>query len=592
MRLPPTCSTLVVTKPCHAAKRRLCFKAPRQPRRSSVLCCQPAAAANNGSKVKYTVTTPLYYVNAAPHMGSAYPTIAADVIARFQRLQGRHVRFLTGTDEHGEKIALAAAARALTPQQHCDAVVEDYKSLWTKLNISYDGFVRTTDQHHEQLVKEVLQRVWDKGDIYQSTYDGWYCVDCEEYKDEQELDDEHNCPIHKRPCKHRTEDNYFFALSRYQQQLEELIGGHNDFVQPSIRRNEVLGWVKSGVRDFSISRAAVEWGIRVPQDPRQTVYVWFDALLGYMSGLLPLSDEAQQQSGSSSLETALSSGWPADLHIIGKDILRFHAIYWPGMLMSAGLPIPKQVFGHGFLTKDGLKMGKSLGNTLDPVALVEAYGADAVRFYFMKEVQFGLDGNFSEQHFRDIVNNGLANTVGNMLNRTLGLLRKYCDGKLPCSAVEAAAEDHPLRMTTAEKVGETQHAYASLAPHAAIIAVVAIAARGNLYLEETAPWTALKKGSAEEQEAGKKVLVSVLETARIVALLLYPITPTLSQRIHQQLGLAARLESASWSDTAWGQLQAGHATATPQPVFARIDDTLPLVTQPAAAAKVAEVVKV
>eukprot|EP00775_Hariotina_reticulata_P003562 gene3562-3830_t len=324
---------------------------------------------------------------------------------------GQPVRFLTGTDEHGEKIALAAAARGLSPQAHCDTIVQEYKALWSQLDISYDGFVRTTDPHHEALVSEVLQRVWDQGDIYKAAYSGWYCVDCEEYKDEKEMDAEHNCPTHRRPCAHREEENYFFALSKYQVMLEQLLESNESFVQPASRRNEVLGWVKEGVRDFSISRSAVQWGIPMKQDPAHT-----------------------------------------------------------------------QVFGHGFLTKDGLKMGKALGNTLDPVALVANYGSDAVRLFFMKEVAFGQDGNFSEQAFRDTVNATLANSVGNMLNRTLGLLRKNCDGKLPCSAT-------------------------------------------------------FKKGTEDEKQQARKVLVAVLETARILAVALSPVTPGLSGRVYHQLGL-------------------------------------------------------
>lgn len=289
----------------------------------------------------YTITTPLYYVNAKPHMGSAYPTIAADVLARYQRLAGRRVRFLTGTDEHGEKIAAAAAARGMSPQEHCDDIATSYQALWAKLDIAPDGFVRTTDAPHEGLVREVLTRVWERGDIYKAAYSGYYCVDCEEYKDETELLPGAECPVHRKPCPHRSEENYFFALSRYQDQIEALIEG-TDFVAPASRRNEVLGWVKDGLRDFSISRSAVRWGIPVPQDPEHTVYVWFDALIGYLSGLVPLRDGDHNGDGGG-LDAALAQGWPADIHVIGKDILRFHAIYWPGMLLSAGLPLPKQV---------------------------------------------------------------------------------------------------------------------------------------------------------------------------------------------------------------------------------------------------------
>ncbi|KAF8062044.1 OVA1 [Scenedesmus sp. PABB004] len=558
-----------------------------------------AACSASGEAETFTLTTPLYYVNAKPHMGSAYPTIAADVLARYQRLAGRRVRFLTGTDEHGEKIALAAEARGMSPQQHCDDIVQQYQALWAALDVAYDGFVRTTDPGHEALVREVLTRVWERGDIYKAAYAGWYCVDCEEYKDEKELDAEHTCPTHRKPCQHREEENYFFALSKYQAQLEELLArdGDDAFVSPPARRNEVLGWVREGVRDFSISRAAAAspWGIRLPQDADHTVYVWFDALNGYLSGLVPLADgdgaSASGGGGGGAVGAALSRGWPADVHVIGKDILRFHAIYWPGMLLSAGLPLPRRVFGHGFLTKDGLKMGKALGNTLDPEALVAGYGADAVRLFFMKEVAFGQDGNFSEAAFRDTVNASLANAVGNMLNRTLGLLTKNCGGALPAGAAEAApaGAGHALRDAVEAAVPAAAAAYARLSPHAAVEACLGIAAAGNLYLEQTAPWSALKKGDDAERAAAGRVLVAVLEAARILAVALSPVTPGLSARMYGQLGLGgAPLQGrVSWADTAWGQLAAGHATAEPAPVFARIDEAVPYVTEPAPAAAAA-----
>lgn len=546
-----------------------------------------AAAPTGGSSSAggdgdaFTITTPLYYVNAAPHMGSAYPTIAADVLARYNRMTGRKVTFVTGTDEHGEKIALAAAARGLEPQAHCDAIVEEYKSLWGKLDIRYDSFVRTTDEKHEALVTRVLERVWERGDVYRADYEGWYCVDCEEYKDEGDMDEHKNCPMHRKPCVERKEDNYFFKLSAYQKQLEELLeqdGGA--FVQPAARRNEVMGWVKGGVRDFSISRAAVDWGIRVPRDPKQTVYVWFDALLGYLSALFPHGTEP-------SIEGLAAQGWPASVHVIGKDILRFHAVYWPGMLLSAGLPLPKMVFGHGFLTKDGLKMGKSLGNVLEPLPLVEAYGPDAVRYYFMREMELGKDGDFSEQRFRDIVNAALANDIGNLLNRTLNLLKKNCGGALPIAAAELP-EDHPLRVMAADKAAAAAAGYEGMRLAEAAAAALALSSRGNQYLEEVAPWTAFKKGSDEDKDKAGRDLVAVLEAVRVAAVLLAPITPSLSSRIYEQLGLDApdQLQSLSWAEaTQWGGLQSGHQTPKPTPVFARLEGDY--VTEPAPAAAAA-----
>lgn len=518
-------------------------------------------------------------------MGSAYPTIAADAAARFQRLLGKRVRFVTGTDEHGEKIAAAAAKREMSPQQHCDDIVQQYEALWGQLDIKYDRFIRTTEARHAQLVVDVLKRCWDKGDIYSADYEGWYCVDCEEFKDDKEMvvlpdmpqQEPRGCPTHRRPCQFRKESNYFFRLSKYQPEVEALLAG-DDFVQPASRRNELMAYVREGLRDFSISRTAVEWGIRVPQDPGHTVYVWFDALIGYLSGLLPSDVEP-------ATAAVPAHGWPASVHVIGKDILRFHAIYWPGMLLSAGLPVPQRVFGHGFLTRDGLKMGKALGNTLDPGLLVATYGADAVRLYFMKEIIFGQDGDFSEGRFRDVVNAALANNLGNGLNRTLNLLAKFCDGQMPMDS-GTIPEANPLRALAAEKMPAAAAAFGSLSFHEAADAVLSLASRSNQYLEETQPWTKLKKGTDEEKAEALAVLVAVLEAMRVVAVGLAPITPALSGRILAQLGYTPeQVQAVAWADASWGGLKAGHKTASPQPVFARLED--PNAPPPAAAAAAA-----
>ncbi|KAH7548070.1 hypothetical protein JRO89_XS14G0062200 [Xanthoceras sorbifolium] len=442
-------------------------------------CSASNGKSNCDSADPFVLTTPLYYVNAPPHMGSAYTTIAADAIARFQRLLGKKVIFITGTDEHGEKIAAAAAAAAASgssPSEHCDVISQSYKTLWKDLDISYDKFIRTTDPKHEAIVKEFYSRVLANGDIYKADYEGLYCVNCEEYKDEKELLENHCCPIHLKPCVARKEDNYFFALSKYQKSLEETLTQNPDFVQPSFRLNEVQSWIKSGLRDFSISRASVDWGIPVPNDTKQTIYVWFDALLGYISAL---SEDKDQ----SNLQTAVSSGWPASLHLIGKDILRFHAVYWPAMLMSAGLSLPQKVFGHGFLTKDGMKMGKSLGNTLEPYELVHNFGPDAVRYFFLKEVEFGNDGDYSEERFINTVNAHLANTIGNLLSRTLGLLRKNCQSTLVVDST-IAAEGSSLKDTVEKLIENARVHYENLSLSSACEAVVEIGNAGNSYIDE------------------------------------------------------------------------------------------------------------
>ncbi|EOY18194.1 Methionyl-tRNA synthetase / methionine--tRNA ligase / MetRS (cpMetRS) [Theobroma cacao] len=532
----------------------------------SMLCTCSSNNSNfqTGAKAEpYVVTTPLYYVNAPPHMGSAYTTIAADAIARFQRLLGKRVIFVTGTDEHGEKIATAAAAQGSSPSEHCDVISQAYKMLWKDLNIAYDKFIRTTEPKHEAIVKEFYSRVLANDDIYRDDYEGLYCVNCEEYKDEKELLENNCCPTHLKPCVHRREDNYFFALSKYQKSLEETLAKNPDFVQPSYRLNEVQSWIKSGLRDFSISRASVDWGIPVPNDNKQTIYVWFDALLGYLSALL---EENEQPS----LQSAVSSGWPVSLHLIGKDILRFHAVYWPAMLMSAGLTLPKMVFGHGFLTKDGMKMGKSLGNTIEPNELVHKFGPDAVRYFFLREVEFGKDGDYSEERFINIVNAHLANTIGNLLNRTLGLLKKNCQSTLVVDST-IAAEEQDFKDTVEKLVEQAHIHYKNLSLSSACEAVLEIGNAGNLYMDKHQPWSLFKQGGAAT-EAAAKDLVIILEAMRIIAIALSPVTPSLCRRIYAQLGYSDdQFNNLNWSETKWGGLKGGQVMAQPKPVFTRIE---------------------
>lgn len=496
-------------------------------------------------------------------MGSAYTTIAADAIARFQRLLDKRVVFITGTDEHGEKIATSAEACGRNPKDHCDTISNSYKMLWADLDIEYDKFIRTTDRKHEAVVNDFYSRVLDSGDIYRADYEGLYCVSCEEYKDEKELGENKCCPVHLKPCVPRKEDNYFFALSKYQHQLEDLLTKNPNFVRPSHRLNEVQGWVKSGLRDFSISRASVEWGIPVPNDTKQTIYVWFDALLGYISALLDDGEKA-------SLQQAVERGWPASLHLIGKDILRFHAVYWPAMLMSAGISVPDAVFGHGFLTKDGMKMGKSLGNTLEPKDLVNRFGVDAVRYFFLREVEFGNDGDYSEERFINIVNAHLANTIGNLLNRTLGLLKKNCKSTLAFDSI-AAADGISLKDNVENLVDKAKDQFENLLLSSACETLMEIGNLGNLYIDEQAPWSCFKQGGESAEKAAKD-LVIILETMRIIAIALSPITPSLSLRIYTQLGFTEdQFRTLRWEDTKWGGLKAGQVMMEPKPVFARIE---------------------
>jgi methionyl-tRNA synthetase len=519
------------------------------------------------NKSKFTITTPLYYVNGLPHIGSAYPTIAADAVSRFERLRGKSVLFITGTDEHGQKIERAAASLERTPQAHCDLIVAEFDRLWQQLNIQYDRFSRTTAPNHLPIVKEFFQRVWDKGDIYTGQQTGWYCVACEEFKEERDLLPQKHCPLHPNiQVEWRDEQNYFFRLSKYQDRLEKLFLDKPDFVQPETRRHEVTKFLQQGLQDFSISRINVDWGLPIPVDPKHTIYVWFDALLGYITALLDPNSEP-------TLDNALSKWWPVNLHLIGKDILRFHAIYWPAMLMSAELPLPEKVFAHGFLTKDGQKMGKTLGNTVDPIDLVRRFGAEAVRYYFLKEIEFGQDGDFNETRFVNIVNADLANDLGNLLNRNFGMIRKYCGGKIPDVEIP---EDHPLRVIGATLGDRVAEQYSSLAFSAACTDILALAKASNKLIDSEAPWALYKQGNTQ---GVARILYSVLESVRLAAYLLSPITPNLSGQIYRQLGFNIDFNDLEQFNklapfsvhSSWGILASSQTLGDPQPVFTKLE---------------------
>jgi methionyl-tRNA synthetase len=529
----------------------------------------PSMKSNEITANTFAITTPLYYVNDIPHLGSAYTTMAADGRARFERLRGKSVLLITGTDEHGQKIERTALSLGLPPQEHCDKIVKEFESLWQQLNIQVDRFIRTSTSRHLSVVNEFFQRVWEAGDIYLGQQQGWYCVSCEEFKEERDLLADHYCPLHpNKQAEWRDEQNYFFRLSKYQESLQKLYAENPQFIQPESRRNEVVSFVNQGLQDFSISRVNLKWGFPVPTDPNHTLYVWFDALLGYITALLDPDAE-------SNLENALFRWWPINLHLIGKDILRFHAVYWPAMLMSAQLPLPERVFGHGFLTKDGKKMGKTLGNTLDPVQLVSQYGSDAVRYYFLKEIEFGQDGDFNETRFINIVNADLANDLGNLLNRTLNMARKYCGETVP-HLTEADIPNNILKQQGLVIRDTVIPAYEALNFSQACETLLGFIRLGNKFVDEQAPWSLYKQGKQGEVE---KVLYSVLESVRLAAYFLSPIIPNISTAIYQQLGFSTDfnvhqsfLNTASFvTHSQWGTLPSGQILGTPQPVFRRLE---------------------
>ena len=374
----------------------------------------------------FYVTTPIYYVNAAPHLGHAYTTIAADVLARHMRQRGEDVFFLTGTDEHGEPVALAAEREGITPKELGDRNVEHFKALLPRLGVTNDFFIRTSDPRHEQRVQEILQRVHDNGHVYKGTYEGWYCPRCADFKSEQEAGEDHMCPIHKIPLDREKEENWFFRLSTFQEPLEKLMAEDSDFVLPRQFRNEARAFVGQGLRDVSLTRARLKWGITVPWDPDQVFYVWFDALLNYVTALAFARDG----------EDLTDEFWPATFHLVGKDILKFHTIYWPALLLAAGLPVPEHVFVHGFLlmrdaSGEEHKMSKSLGNVLDPFEVMDKFGTDALRYYLFREVSFGQDGSVSTITFGERYEAELANELGNLASRTLSMIDRYRDGTVP-----------------------------------------------------------------------------------------------------------------------------------------------------------------
>jgi methionyl-tRNA synthetase len=524
------------------------------------------------SRQPFTVTTPLYYVNDVPHIGHAYTTMAADTIARWERMQGRDVLLITGTDEHGQKIERTAMAHGVDPQVHCDRIVAGFDALWHKFNIQYDRFSRTTAVPHQSIVQEFFGRVWDKGDIYAGQQQGWYCVACEEFKEERDLLPDQYCPMHpSKQVEWRDETNYFFRLSSYQQQLENLYAERPDFIQPRSRRNEVLNFVRQGLQDFSISRVNVAWGLPLPNDPNQTLYVWFDALLGYVTGLLEPGAEPN-------LDNALKDRWPINLHLIGKDILRFHAVYWPAMLMSADLPIPDRVFAHGYFTKDGKKISKSEGNAIDPVDLVDRYGAEPLRYYFLKEIEFGQDGDFNESRFIEIVNNNLADVLGNLLNRTLNMAKKYYQSQVPNCGVDEIPAENPLKILGSQLGAKVAKFYDNLAFSHACEDIFTLIRASNKYIDDRAPWTLYKQNQEVELA---QVLYSVLESVRLAAYLLSPILPKISTDVYHQLGLEIDFDTVFGNhpdptiDLAhhqkWGVLTSNHPLGHPQPIFAKLE---------------------
>ncbi|MFN3651464.1 MAG: methionine--tRNA ligase [Armatimonadota bacterium] len=516
---------------------------------------------------RYYLTTPIYYVNDIPHIGTSYTTVAADILARFHRQRGEEVLFATGTDENAPKVAEAAAARGRDPQEFVDEMAGRFRQAWAELNVEHDVFIRTTEPRHKHAVSTFVKTLQERGDIYQGPYEGWYCISCETYfspEEAPETEGERRCPNipEHPPLRLVQETNYFFALTRYADRLLQHIEAHPEFLQPEFRRNEVVSFIQQGLRDVCISRGATGWGIPVPGDPSQVVYVWFDALINYIT-LIGYPDDRE----------TFEKWWPADLHLVGKDIyVRFHCTLWPAMLMAAGLPLPRSVFGHGFWLSEGKKISKSLGNMIEPLKLsdwlAELSGAskpvavDAIRYFLFREMPFGEDGNFTRQSLCGRFNGDLANDLGNALNRSLSLTLQNFGPVVPPPAetetrlAELARELHP-RITTALERVELQ---------AALIAIWQYVAEINRYLGDRAPWKLAKEGKREEVGG---ILYHALEGVRVVTTWLAPFMPRVAQEMQRQLGLE---RAPAWQQAeVWGYLQPGAAVEAPSPIFPRID---------------------
>jgi methionyl-tRNA synthetase len=502
--------------------------------------------------MSFYVTTPIYYVNAAPHLGHAYTTIAADVLARHHRQRGESVFFLTGTDEHGEPVADAAAALGIEPQALADRNSERFRQLTPRIDASNDFFIRTTDAGHVAKVQEVLCRVADNGYVYKGTYEGWYCPRCADFKAENDIDQGNLCPIHHIPLTMEAEENYFFALSRFQAPLERLYAEQPLFVAPATRRNEALSFIESGLRDVPLTRRRLRWGVPVPWDRDHVFYVWFDALLNYYSAL--------SYATSSDLTDEF---WPADCHVIAKDILRFHAVYWPALLMAAELATPKRVFVHGYLLMEGEKMSKSLGNVLDPFAVIERFGSDALRFYLMRDVSFGQDGSVSTAAFDARYENELANEYGNLASRVLAMVRRYRDGRVPeCELDQDLWGDFECLPE------EVSALIDDVALTQALDAIWQRVRRLNRYVEERAPWQLARDDDAAGELDG--VLGSLVLGLRVVTVLLHPYLPAATTKLSEALGMSG-LTFESIGGAAPGRGDGSARLGELEPLFPKAD---------------------
>jgi methionyl-tRNA synthetase len=509
-------------------------------------------------KKTFYITTPIYYPSGKLHIGHSYTTVAADAISRYKRLKGYDVMFLTGTDEHGQKIQRKAEAKGVTPKQYVDEIVSGIKELWKLMKITNDRFIRTTDKEHEETVQKIFKKLYDQGDIYKSEYEGWYCTPCESFWTKTQLVDG-KCPDCSREVELTKEESYFFRISKYQDRLIRHIEENPEFIQPVSRQNEMLNnFLRPGLEDLCVSRTTFNWGIPVTFDEKHVVYVWIDALSNYITALGYMSSD----------DSAYRNYWPADVHLVGKEIVRFHTIIWPAMLMALGEPLPKQVFGHGWLLLEGGKMSKSKGNVVDPVILINKYGLDAVRYFLLREVPFGSDGIFSNEALIQRINSDLANDLGNLVSRTVAMIDKYFGGVIPAQRI-AGEFDSELQAMLAELPGKVEELMDKLQFSSALSEIWRTISRTNKYVDETMPWVLAK--TEENKPRLAAVMYNLAESLRIVSILLQPFMPETPEKIWQQLGIAGST-AIEWENAGkWGVYPEGVSVNKGDVIFPRID---------------------